>query len=371
MSDHDAGTSIIGRLLLRSQIDGILLTLIALVLALGLFILYSASGEDMGAVISQGKRIGLGLVCLVLVARLNPDTFRAFAPWLYAGGLILLVLVLLLGDTAKGAQRWLDLGVVRFQPSELMKLAVPMMLASYLHTRSLPPDWKSISICTVMVMVPVLLIMRQPDLGTALMIAVAGGFVLYIGGLRWRVLIGLALVAAAAAPAFWYQMHDYQRERVLTFLNPARDPGGAGYHITQSKVAIGSGGLFGKGWLEGTQAQLDFLPESATDFIFAVYAEEIGLLGVLVLLALYLGIIGRGLFISVRGQDSFQRLLAGGLSLVFFFYVFVNIGMVIGLLPVVGVPLPLISWGGTSMVSLLASLGVLMSIHTHRRLLSS
>lgn len=371
MSDRNTPTSLIGQILLRSQLDGILLALVAIVLILGLFVLYSASGEDMSAVASQGKRIGLGLVCLVLVARLNPDTFRAFAPWLYTGALILLVLVLLLGDTAKGAQRWLDLGVIRFQPSELMKLAVPMMLASYLHARSLPPNIKSACVCTGLVLLPVLLIMRQPDLGTALMIGIAGGFVLYMGGLQWRVIIGTAIAATAAAPAFWYQMHDYQRERVLTFLNPARDPGGAGYHITQSKVAIGSGGLFGKGWLDGTQAQLDFLPESATDFIFAVYAEEVGLLGVLVLLALYLGIVGRGLFIAVRGQDSFQRLLAGGLSLVFFFYVFVNIGMVIGLLPVVGVPLPLISWGGTSMVSLLASLGVLMSIHTHRRLLSS
>ena len=371
MSQNRPDQSGFQRWLLNWHIDAMLLGLIIMVLALGLFVLYSASGESSAAVSSQLKRITLGLVVMLALAQVNPDTFRAFAPWLYAFGLILLVLVLLLGDTAKGAQRWLDLGVIRFQPSELMKLAVPMVLAGFMHARTLPPKLRTIAAGSTLIVVPAALIMQQPDLGTALMIAISGGFVLYMAGLRWRFIGGLGLAGAAALPLLWSQMHGYQRERVLTFLNPARDPGGAGYHITQSKVAIGSGGLFGKGWLNGTQAQLDFLPESATDFIFAVYAEEVGLLGVLLLLVLYLAIVGRGLFISVKGQDSFQRLLAGSLSLVFFFYVFVNIGMVIGLLPVVGVPLPLISWGGTSMVSLLAGMGVLMSIHTHRRLLSS
>ncbi|MEC9408691.1 MAG: rod shape-determining protein RodA [Pseudomonadota bacterium] len=371
MSQDQPDQSGLQRFLLHLHIDAILLGLILIVMTLGLFVLYSASGESSAAVVGQLKRIALGLVVMLGLAQVNPDTFRGIAPWVYAGGLILLVLVLVLGDTAKGAQRWLDLGVIRFQPSELMKLAVPMVLASYLHARTLPPRFRTVLAGTTLLVVPTALIMQQPDLGTALMIGISGGFVLYMAGLRWRIIGGVALAGAAALPLLWSQMHGYQRERVLTFLNPARDPGGAGYHITQSKVAIGSGGLFGKGWLNGTQAQLDFLPESATDFIFAVYAEEVGLLGVLLLLILYLAIVGRGLFIAVKGQDSFQRLLAGSLSLVFFFYVFVNIGMVIGLLPVVGVPLPLISQGGTSMVSLLAGMGVLMSIHTHRRLLAS
>lgn len=353
------------------HIDSILLVLLLAILGLGLFVLYSANGESMAAVVSQSKRIGLGLLVMVLVAQASPEGLRAWAPWLFAAGTLMLILVLLVGAESKGAQRWLDLGLLRFQPSEIMKLATPMALAAWLHFLPLPPNFKNLCIAALLMAVPVLLVALQPDLGTALMIAVAGGFTLFFAGLRWRYMLGLATAAAAAAPLLWMTMHDYQKQRVLTFLNPARDPGGAGYHITQSKVAIGSGGLFGKGWLNGTQAQLDFLPEAATDFVFAVYAEELGLLGVGFLLLLYLGVVFRGLMIAVNGQDSFQRLLAGSLSLTFFVYVFVNIGMVVGLLPVVGVPLPLVSYGGTSMVSLLAGMGMLMSIQTHRRLLAS
>ncbi|MBR9814250.1 rod shape-determining protein RodA [bacterium] len=341
------------------------------IMALGLFVLYSANGESMGAVHSQLKRIGLGLLIMWLIAQTSPETLRAAAPWLFAAGTVMLVLVLVVGDASKGAQRWLDLGVVRFQPSEIMKLATPMALAAWLHFQPLPPRFRTLAVATLLIAVPVGLVAAQPDLGTALLIAVAGAFALYFAGLQWRYIIGAVAAAAAAAPLLWMNMHAYQQQRVLTFLNPARDPGGAGYHITQSKVAIGSGGLFGKGWLNGTQAQLDFLPEAATDFVFAVYSEELGLMGVGLLLLLYLGVVMRGLQIAVQGQDSFQRLLAGSIAMTFFVYVFVNIGMVVGLLPVVGVPLPLVSYGGTSMVSLLAGMGMLMSIRTHRRLLSS
>jgi rod shape determining protein RodA len=307
----------------------------------------------------------------VLAAQAPSELYRAAAPWLYAGTLLLLVLVLVLGDTAKGAQRWLDLGIVRFQPSELMKLAVPMMVAAFLHSRILPPRLPTVLATLVLIGLPAVLVMVQPDLGTSLLIIAAGGFSLFFAGLRWRYMVVAALTVAATLPVLWGRLHDYQRGRILTLLDPERDPLGAGYHITQSKIAIGSGGVFGKGWLDGTQAKLDFLPEAHTDFIFAVFSEEFGLFGVAMLLILYLFIVGRGLVIAVRAQDTFQRLLAAALSLKFFIYVFINVGMVIGLLPVVGVPLPLISYGGTSMVSLLAGFGILMSIQTHRKLLSS
>lgn len=338
---------------------------------IGLVVLYSASGHSIDMVISQAERLALGFTVMVVLAQAPPEFYRAASPWLYGLSLLLLVAVLFLGDHAKGAQRWLDLKFMRFQPSELMKLAMPMAVAAFLHTRPLPPRLLTVVVALALVLVPTLLIAMQPDLGTALLVLAAGLLALYFGGLGWR-WIGLAAAgAAAAAPLLWLKLHDYQRNRVLTFLDPERDPLGAGYHITQSKIAIGSGGLFGKGWLNGTQAKLDFLPESHTDFIFAVYSEELGLIGIGVLLMLYAAIVVRSLFIALRGQDSFQRLLAGALGLTFFIYVFINMGMVIGLLPVVGVPLPLVSYGGTSAVTLLAGFGMLMSVYTHRKLLSS
>ncbi len=357
--------------LLRLHIDVWMAGLLAAVGGMGLLVLYSASGGSTSEVFAQFQRLLLGFVVMITLAQVPPDYYRAGAPWFYGAASILLVLVLILGDHAKGAQRWLDFGVLRFQPSEMMKLAMPMMVAAWLHGRPLPPSWFDVLVALALIAVPALLVMVQPDLGTSLLIIAAGGFALYLGGLAWRWIFSALAALAAAAPLLWYRLHDYQRNRVMTFLNPENDPLGTGYHITQSKIAIGSGGAFGKGLLNGTQAKLDFLPESHTDFIFAVLAEELGMIGVIALLALYIAIVGRGLFIALRGHDSFQRLLAGALSLTFFIYVFINMGMVMGLMPVVGVPLPLFSYGGTSAVTLLASFGILMSIHTHRKLLTS
>jgi rod shape determining protein RodA len=277
--------------------------------------------------------------------------------------------VLAVGDIGKGAQRWLDLGVLRFQPSEILKLAVPMTLAWFLALRPLPPNPLQLLVAGLLVALPVLLIAKQPDLGTALLVASAGATVLFLAGMGWRLIAGLGLIAAAAAPVLWMLMRPYQRQRVFTFLDPSSDPLGAGYHTIQAQIAIGSGGLFGKGWLHGTQSHLEFLPERSTDFIFAVIGEEFGLAGIALLLTIYLFIILRGLYVASQAQDSFGRLLAGSLTMVFFVYLFVNTGMVIGLLPVVGVPLPLISYGGTSLVTIMAGFGMIMSIHTHRKLL--
>jgi rod shape determining protein RodA len=357
--------------LARWHIDLPLLSLLLIVSGIGLFTLYSASGHELGVVLGQCIRLLIGLTAMILVAQIPPEWYRTAAPVFYLLGAALLALVLVVGDAAKGAQRWLDLGVLRFQPSEIMKLAVPMTVAAYLHLRPLPPRWMDIGLVGLLILIPVGLVAKQPDLGTAILIAAAGGFVLFVAGLRWRFIILLGVGLLALAPVLWANLHDYQQQRVLTFLDPERDPSGAGYHITQSKIAIGSGGLLGKGWMNSSQAKLDFLPESHTDFIFAVYAEEMGLLGVLLLLALYCGIVLRGLYIALRGQDMFQRLVAGGLSFTFFLYVFINMGMVAGILPVVGVPLPMVSFGGTSLVIMLASFGILMSFHTHRKLISS
>ncbi len=351
------------------HIDLPLLAGLLLLCGYGLIILYSASGENLDQLERQAIRLTLAFVVMLAVAQINPITLWRWSPWLYIVGLAMLVAVLVFGEIGKGAQRWLDLGFIRFQPSEMVKLAVPLMIAWYLAEARLPPNWRRLTMAAIMIIVPVLLIAKQPDLGTALLVASAGVFVLFLAGISWRLIGGLFVAGAAAAPVVWYLMRDYQRQRVLTFLDPENDPLGAGYHIIQSKIAIGSGGLYGKGWLNGTQSQLDFLPERHTDFIFAVLSEEFGLVGVLVLLALYLFIIGRGLYIATRAQDTFTRLLAGALTLVFFVYLFVNTGMVTGLLPVVGVPLPLVSYGGTSLVTLMAGFGMLMSIHTHRRLL--
>jgi rod shape determining protein RodA len=355
----------------RWHIDLWLLLLLLAIGAIGLVVLYSASGHSLPQVISQGQRWVLGLIIMAAIAQAPPEWYRAVAPWLYGITVVLLVLTLAVGASAKGAQRWLDLGVVRFQPSEMMKLAMPMTIAAFLHQRNLPPRLLTMLITLVLICVPTALIAKQPDLGTGLLVIAAGFFALFFAGFRWRWMIGALAAIGAAAPLVWSKMHDYQRQRILTLLDPESDPLGAGYHITQSKIAIGSGGLFGKGWLNGTQAKLEFLPESHTDFIFAVYSEEFGLLGILLLLIIYLAVVTRGLFIATRAQDTFQRLLAASLSMTFFIYVFINMGMVIGLLPVVGVPLPLVSYGGTSVVSLLTGFGMLMSIQTHRKLLSS
>jgi len=356
--------------LARAHLDLWLALLLLLLAVIGLSVLYSASGHSADMVISQAQRLVLGFVVMLLCAQVPPEIYRALAPWFYGVTVLLLVAVLALGDESKGARRWLDLGV-RFQPSELMKLAMPLAIAAFLHTRSLPPRVSTVLVTLLLIGVPSALIVVQPDLGTGLLVVCAGVFALYFGGWGWRWIAAGVGSAAAAAWPLGHFLHDYQLQRVLTFLDPERDPLGAGYHITQSKIAIGSGGLFGKGWMNGTQAHLEFLPESHTDFIFAVYAEELGLLGILLLLTLYLAVVGRGLMIALRGQDTFQRLLAGSLSLTFFLYVFINMGMVLGLLPVVGVPLPLISFGGTSVVSLLAGFGMLMSIQTHRKLISN
>jgi rod shape determining protein RodA len=303
---------------------------------------------------------------MIAVAQIPPARLRSWSPLLYGVGVAMLIAVLLVGDIGKGAQRWLDFGFLRFQPSELLKLAVPMMLAWMLSARALPPKLPRVLLSAVVTLIPVVLIAKQPDLGTSLLVASAGIMVLFIAGMSWGMILALAAVVAAVAPVVWIGLHDYQRERVLTFLNPESDPLGSGYHIIQSKIAIGSGGIDGKGWLNGTQSHLEFLPERHTDFIFAVIGEEFGFTGILALLALYLFIILRGLVITAHAQDRFGRLLAGALTLVFFVYVFVNTGMVTGLLPVVGVPLPLISYGGTSMVTLMIGFGMIMGVHTHR-----
>lgn len=357
--------------LLRTlHLDPILLGGVLILCGLGLFTLYSATGESMDRVQAQMLRLMVGLGLLFAVAQIHPRNYEALAPWLYATGFVLLLLVFVTGDIGKGAQRWLDLGIIRFQPSEMMKLAVPLMMAWVIAWQPLPPSPARTLLCFALLALPVVLIALQPDLGTAVLTACAGLFVIFLSGLRWRTILAAGGLMVFTLPLLWYVLHDYQRSRILTFLNPERDPLGAGYHIIQSKIAIGSGGLFGKGWLEGTQSQLRFLPERATDFIFAVYAEEFGLAGVLFLLAVYLIVILRGLYIAHQAQGVFNRLLAGSISLILFTYVFVNIGMVTGLLPVVGLPLPLFSYGGTSVVTILAGIGMLMSIQTHRKLLA-
>ncbi|MDH5612633.1 MAG: rod shape-determining protein RodA [Gammaproteobacteria bacterium] len=352
------------------HIEPVLFLGILLLTVAGLGILYSASDSSIVMVKAQLIRLGLAFLVMLVVAQIPQSQLYLWSPWFFALGIVLLVLVLTAGDVGKGAQRWLDLYVVKFQPSEMMKLITPMMLAWYLSERPLPPTAKSLLISALLVVVPTVLIAAQPDLGTSILVAAAGFFVVFLAGLRWRVLLGIILAGLAFIPVLWRMMHDYQKQRVLTLLNPESDPLGSGYHIIQSKIAIGSGGLYGKGWLNGTQSQLDFIPERHTDFIFAVFAEEFGMMGAIVLLALYVFIILRGLYIATNAQDSFGRLLAGSLSLTFFFYLFVNVGMVSGILPVVGVPLPLVSYGGTSMVTLMAGFGMLMSISSNRRLLS-
>jgi len=358
-------------LLTRLNIDLPLLLGLLLISVTSLLILYSAGDQDLELIYRQCIRLGVAFIVMLALAQIAPYHIQRWTPWLFTVGLILLFLVLFVGETGKGAQRWLNMGFFRFQPSELMKLVVPMMVAWYLAEQALPPRFSRILLSLIMVFVPVLLIAKQPDLGTALLVGSAGMFVIFLAGISWRLIVLFSAIVAACAPFLWFTLHDYQKARVLTFINPEQDPLGAGYHIIQSKIAIGSGGIYGKGWLNGTQSQLDFLPERSTDFIFAAFAEEFGLVGVIILLAMYFFVVLRGLYISAHAQDTFTRLLGGSLTMTFFIYVFVNIGMVTGLLPVVGLPLPLVSYGGTSMVTLMAGFGMLMSIQTHRKLLST
>nr|WP_235991295.1 rod shape-determining protein RodA [Halopseudomonas xiamenensis] len=357
---------------MRLHLDPWLLLLILILAGVAGFVLYSASSKSMAMVYRQGAHYAVGLAAMMLVAQFQPRFMERWLPPAYLVSVLLLLAVLLVGTEAKGAQRWIRIpGLITFQPSEIMKLVMPMSVAWYLGRREMPPRFKHVCICLLIIFVPVVLILKQPDLGTTLLIAASGIFGLLLAGLRWRYVLGALLALVPGAVGMWFfVMHGYQKQRVLTFLNPESDPLGAGWNIIQSKAAIGSGGVFGKGWLQGTQSHLDFLPEGHTDFIIAVLAEEFGLVGVALLLLVYLLIIARGLYITHQAQESFSKLLAGSITLTFFVYVFVNIGMVSGLLPVVGVPLPMISYGGTSLTTLLVGFGILMSIHTHRKWMS-
>jgi rod shape determining protein RodA len=357
---------------LSRRIDGPLMAALALTLALGLVVVYSATGGGAAdRVIAQGRNLAVAFVALWLFAHIHPQLLMRLALPVYAVGLALLVGVALFGDIRNGARRWLNIGFTTIQPSEMMKIAVPLALAWYFHWREQQLGLRDFAVAGVILALPVGLVLRQPDLGTALLISASGFFVIFLAGLSWKVIASLAVAGGASLPFLWTMMHDYQRQRVLTLFDPMQDPLGAGYHIIQATIAIGSGGLLGKGWLNGTQAQLDFLPERHTDFILAVYGEEFGLAGNIVLIILYLLIIARGLMIAANASTVFARLAAGAITLTFFTYAFVNMGMVSGILPVVGVPLPMISYGGTALLSMLAGFGILMSISTHKQLVSS
>lgn len=356
--------------MLKIKYDTPLLLGLVLLCCVSLVILYSAGGESSRLLINQAIRMLVAFAVMIAFAQVRPDSWFRWSPYIFSVGLAMLVLVLLIGYTGKGAQRWLDLGLFRFQPSELMKLGVPMMVAWVLTRKTLPPSNLSLFYAAAVLLVPAALILKQPDLGTTIMILASGTLIIFLAGFAWRSMGVLGLLGAIAAPFFWTLLHDYQQRRILTLFDPWSDPLGAGYHSIQSMIAIGSGGAQGKGWRNGSQSQLEFIPERHTDFIFSVFSEEFGFIGVLLLFVLYVALTARGLYIAYYTKDTFSRLLAGSLSMTFFFYVFVNVGMVAGLLPVVGVPLPLISYGGTSMVTLMAGFGILMGIHNHRSLMS-
>ncbi|HEX5862809.1 MAG TPA: rod shape-determining protein RodA [Casimicrobiaceae bacterium] len=341
------------------------------IVGVGLVTLFSASDQSVARVTSQALSLGFALVLMWIVANVAPQQLVRAAVPLYAISVLLLVAVALGGTVVNGSRRWLNLGIGRFQPSEIMKIALPLMLAWYFQKRETRLRFVDFIVAAVLIALPVWLIKRQPDLGTALMIGAAGFYVLYLAGLSWKIMLGLAAAAAATAPLVWTHLHDYQQERILTFIDPARDPLGAGYHSSQASIALGSGGVIGKGWLNGTQTHLDFLPERHTDFIFAVFGEEFGLIGNTVLLVLYLLLIGRALVITANASTLFTRLLAGAITLMFFTYAFVNMAMVSGLLPIVGVPLPLVSYGGTALVSLFIGLGILMNVQANRKLVKT
>ncbi len=351
----------------RLKIDVPLFSCMLACFMIGLLLIYSSKLEFY-LVQKQLINFLVASVFMLAISQIHPRYYRSWAPILYFGSLGALCLVLIIGDISKGGQRWLDLGIIRFQPAEVMKIAVPLMIARCLDQQVLPPAPRLLLLPTIYIIVPVLLIAIQPDLGTAILVASTGLFVLFFAGLSWKIITSIIGLGMASTPILWHLLHDYQRRRILTLLNPELDRLGSGYQIIQSKIAIGSGGILGKGWLNGTQSHLEFLPERSTDFIFAVLGEEFGLLGVIVLLSLYVLIILRGLYIGMRARDTFCRLVAGSLVMTFFVYLFVNIGMVNGILPVVGIPLPLISYGGTSLVTVMISLGMLMSIRTNRAL---
>ena len=354
-----------------SFVDGLDATLIVtslLLAGVGLATLYSASHEAPGRMTGQLVNFGVAFAAMWVAARISPELLKRAAFPAYAVGVALLVAVALYGDTVNGARRWLHVGVTRFQPSEMMKLALPLMLAWYFARNEETLRLRDFAVGALLVAIPVLLIARQPDLGTAVLVAAAGVYIIYFAGLGWRVMATLGVLGGVSLIPLWGLLHEYQRRRVLTLLDPSQDPLGAGYHTIQSTIAVGSGGVFGKGWLQGTQAHLEFIPERHTDFIFAVYSEEFGLLGNCVLLALYALLIGRGLIITAQAPSFFSRLVAGAVTLMFFTYAFVNMGMVAGILPVVGVPLPFISYGGTALVTLFIGIGILMSLRRQRRL---
>ena len=352
-------------------VDLPLITAIVMLLSLSIVVIYSAGGESTALLTRQCLRIGFAFVLMLLFSRISPQTLMRWSPYVYGFGLVLLFIVLGFGFIGKGAQRWIDLGVVRFQPAEIMKLGVPMMVAWVMTRSTLPPRLPYLIVSVCIVLLPAVLVVLQPDLGTAILIASTGVIVIFLAGIGWKLITAVFIAVGAAAPLLWFfVLHPYQQRRILTLFDPWADPLGAGYHTIQSIIAIGSGGVSGKGWLAGTQSQLEFIPERSTDFIFAVFSEEFGLIGVMLLLSLYLFLVFRGLMIAFYAHDTYSRLLAGSLSVTFFFYVFVNIGMVSGILPVVGVPLPLISYGGTSMVTLMIGFGMLMSIHSHKKTLS-
>ncbi|TRZ89302.1 MAG: rod shape-determining protein RodA [Rhodocyclaceae bacterium] len=350
---------------LIAPIDPPLMLIAGLLLLLAIGVMGSASPERLN---SQLINVAVALVVMRILAQVPPQRLMHMAVPVYLIGVLLLIAVALFGDVSKGARRWLNLGFMRAQPSELMKIAVPLLLAWFFQKREAMPRLRDYAIAVVLLLLPIALIARQPDLGTAILVLAAGFYVIFFAGLSWKILVGMAVSAMAAAPLAWSLLHDYQRSRIITLFDPESDPLGKGFHIIQSTIAIGSGGIFGKGWRAGTQAQLEFIPERHTDFIFAVFSEEFGLFGNLLLLALYALLIGRGLMIAANAATLFSRLLAGAVTMIFFTYAFVNMGMVSGILPVVGVPLPLISYGGTALVTLFVGIGILMSIHGHRML---
>tara|TARA_Y100001934_G_C12293089_1_gene745894 strand:+ start:472 stop:1551 length:1080 start_codon:yes stop_codon:yes gene_type:complete len=352
------------------HLDGPLLIALLFLSALGLVVIFSASDQDWEVMIRQAIRLGVSLVAMVILAQVSPETLRRLSPHLFLIGLVALLGVLFVGVTAKGAQRWLDLGLIRFQPSELMKLAVPMAVAWLLTRGRLPPGFTMVLAALMVTLIPAGLVVVQPDLGTAIMLVVSGMIVVFLGGIRWHHIMMLFAVLAALAPFLWSRLDGYQQQRILTLFDPFADPLGSGYQTIQAQIAIGSAGVWGKGWLEGSQSHLEFIPERSTDFIFAVFAEEFGLIGVLMLVILYVFIVGRCLVMAYHTRETYSRLLMGALALTFFFYLFVNLGMVSGILPIVGVPLPLVSYGGTSMLTLMTGFGMIMGMHARRRLMT-
>lgn len=353
------------------RIDRPLFAIVMAIVGVGFVTLFSAADQSVARLTNQAVSLAIALAAMWVIANVPPQTLARIALPLYAAAVVMLAAVAVFGVVVNGSRRWLDLGVVRFQPSELMKIALPLMLAWYFQKREGRIGWADFVLAALLIAVPAWLVKRQPDLGTGLLLTASGFYVLFLAGLSWRLIVGLAAVAAAAGPFLWSQLHDYQRQRVLTFLDPSTDPLGAGYHTTQASIAIGSGGVAGKGWLNGTQAHLDFLPEKHTDFIFAVFGEEFGLIGNVLLVLLYVALLARAMVIASNASTLFARLVAGAVSLMLFTYAFVNMGMVSGILPVVGVPLPFVSYGGTAMVSLFIGIGILMSVQAHRKLVTT